>query len=97
MIAVFKQNYDLALGDKRKNYYVNESVGISIGFLLVALHNVGLVTLVHTPSPMGFLEKILNRPKNEKAVVLIPVGYPAQNAKIPKLKKKSFKEVATIF
>ncbi len=97
LIAVFKQNYDLALGDKRKNYYVNESVGISIGFLLVALHNVGLVTLVHTPSPMGFLEKILNRPKNEKAVVLIPVGYPAQNAKIPKLKKKSFKEVATIF
>ncbi len=97
LIAVFKQNYDLALGDKRKNYYVNESVGISIGFLLVALHNVGLVTLVHTPSPMGFLEKILKRPKNEKAVVLIPVGYPAQNAKIPKLKKKSFKEVATIF
>ena len=97
LIAVFKQNYDLGRADKRKNYYVNESVGIAIGFLLVALHNAGLVTLVHTPSPMGFLEKILNRPQNEKAVVLIPVGYPAANTKVPKLKKKSFEDVATIF
>ena len=97
LIAVFKQNYDLGRADKRKNYYVNESVGIAIGFLLVALHNAGLATLVHTPSPMGFLEKILNRPQNEKAVVLIPVGYPAANTKVPKLKKKSFEDVATIF
>jgi len=97
LIAVFKQNYDLGRADKRKNYYVNESVGIAIGFLLVALHNAGLATLVHTPSPMGFLEKILNRPQNEKAVVLIPVGYPATNTKVPKLKKKSFEDVATIF
>jgi len=97
LIAVFKQNYDLGRADKTKNYYVNESVGIAIGFLLVALHNAGLATLVHTPSPMGFLEKILNRPQNEKAVVLIPVGYPATNTKVPKLKKKSFEDVATIF
>jgi len=97
LIAVFKQNYDLGRADKKKNYYVNESVGIAIGFLLVALHNAGLATLVHTPSPMGFLEKILNRPQNEKAVVLIPVGYPAANTKVPKLKKKSFEDVATIF
>ena len=96
LIVVFKQNYDLGKSEKRKNYYVNESVGIASGFLLVALHNAGLVTLTHTPSPMGFLEKILNRPDNEKAVLLIPVGYPAEDAKVPDLKKKSFEEVATI-
>ena len=75
---------------------MNESVGIASGFLLTALHNAGLATLTHTPSPMGFLEKILKRPKNEKAVLLIPVGYPAENAKVPDLKKKSFQEVVTI-
>jgi nitroreductase len=96
LIVVFKQNYDLGKSEKRKNYYVNESVGIASGFLLVALHNAGLVTLAHTPSPMGFLEKILNRPDNEKAVLLIPVGYPAEDAKVPDLKKKSFEDVATI-
>ena len=96
MIVVFKQSYDLGKSGKRKNYYVNESVGIASGFLLTALHNAGLVTLTHTPSPMGFLEKILKRPENEKAVLLVPVGYPAENAKVPELKKKSFQEVATI-
>ena len=96
LIVVFKQSYDLDKGGKRKNYYVNESVGIASGFLLTALHNAGLATLTHTPSPMGFLEKILKRPENEKAVLLIPVGYPAENAKVPNLKKKSFQEVATI-
>ena len=96
MIVVFKQSYDLGKRGKRKNYYVNESVGIASGFLLTALHNAGLATLTHTPSPMGFLEKILKRPKNEKAVLLIPVGYPAENAKVPDLKKKSFQEVVTI-
>ena len=96
LIVVFKQNYDLGSDGKRKNYYVNESVGIASGFLLAALHNAGLVTLTHTPSPMGFLEKILKRPKNEKAVLLIPVGYPAAEAVVPKLEKKSFKDVATI-
>jgi nitroreductase len=96
LIVVFKQSYDLGKRGKRKNYYVNESVGIASGFLLTALHNAGLATLTHTPSPMGFLEKILKRPKNEKAVLLIPVGYPAENAKVPDLKKKSFQEVVTI-
>jgi len=96
LIVVFKQSYDLGKRGKRKNYYVNESVGIASGFLLTALHNAGLATLTHTPSPMGFLEKILRRPENEKAVLLIPVGYPAENAKVPNLKKKSFQEVATI-
>ena len=96
LIVVFKQSYDLGKRGKRKNYYVNESVGIASGFLLTALHNAGLATLTHTPSPMGFLEKILKRPENEKAVLLIPVGYPAENAKVPDLKKKSFQEVVTI-
>jgi len=96
LIIVFKQSYDLGKSRKRKNYYVNESVGIACGFLLTALHNAGLATLTHTPSPMGFLEQILKRPENEKAVLLIPVGYPADDAKVPDLKKKSFQDVATI-
>ena len=81
---------------KKKNYYVNESVGIAAGFLLVALHNAGLVALTHTHSPMGFLNKILKRPLNEKPVLLIPVGYPAQDTKIPNLKKKTFSKDSTI-
>ena len=96
LIAVFKQSYDLGEDGKRKNYYVNESVGIASGFLLVALHKAGLATLTHTPSPMEFLGNILNRPENEKAVLLIPVGYPSESAKVPILKKKSFKDVCTI-
>ncbi len=96
LIVVFKQSYDLCEDGKRKNYYVNESVGIASGFLLVALHNAGLATLTHTPSPMGFLEKILKRPKNEKAVLLIPAGYPEDNAEVPLLKKKSFEDITTI-
>ena len=95
LIVVFKQSYDLGSNGKKKNYYVNESVGIASGFLLVALHNAGLATLTHTPSPMGFLEKILKRPENEKAVLLIPVGYPAEDAKVPDLKKKSFEDIST--
>ena len=94
-MSVFKKNYDLE-GDKReKNYYVNESVGIASGFLLTALHNSGLATLTHTPSPMGFLERILDRPKNERAILLIPVGYPARDAKVPQLVKKSFESICS--
>ena len=96
LIVVFRQSYRDLGSTRKKNYYVNESVGIASGFLLVALHNAGLVTLTHTPSPMGFLEKILKRPKNEKAFLLIPVGYPAENAKVPGLIKKPYNEVATI-
>ncbi|SVA97034.1 uncharacterized protein METZ01_LOCUS149888 [marine metagenome] len=96
LIVVFKKNYDFTSDGKRKNYYVNESVGVASGFLLAALHNAGLATLTHTPSPMEFLENILNRSENEKAVLLIPVGYPADNAEVPILTKESFNRIATI-
>ena len=96
LIAVFRQSYVDLGSTKKKNYYVSESVGISCGFLLAALHSAGLATLTHTPSPMGFLEKILNRPKNEKAFLLIPVGYPSEKAEVPFLQKKSFSEIATV-
>ena len=96
LIIVFKQIYDLHNGEKYKNYYVNESVGIACGILLTAIHHAGLVALTHTPSPMGFLEKICKRPPNERAFLLIPVGYPAVNAKVPKLQKKQFSDYAEI-
>jgi len=96
LIVVFKQIYDLNNNVKYKNYYVNESVGIACGILLTAIHKAGLVALTHTPSPMGFLEKVCKRPKNERAYLLIPVGYPTVNAKIPDLQKKEYKEYATI-
>lgn len=96
LIIVFKQIYDLQNGEKYKNYYVNESVGIACGILLTAIHHAGLVALTHTPSPMGFLEKICNRPPNERAFLLIPVGYPAVNAKVPDLQKKQFSDYAEI-
>ena len=97
LIVVFKQAYDIKDdGSQRKNYYVNESVGIASGFLLAALHHAGLATLTHTPSPMTFLGEILNRPPNEKASLLIPVGYPAADTKVPDLIKKQLEEVSTI-
>ena len=97
LIVVFKQAYDINDdGSQRKNYYVNESVGIASGFLLAALHHAGLATLTHTPSPMNFLGEILNRPPNEKASLLIPVGYPAADTTVPELIKKPLEEVSTI-
>ena len=96
LIVVFKQIYDLKNGKKYKNYYVNESVGIACGILLTAIHKAGLVALTHTPSPMGFLEKICKRPDNERAYLLIPVGHPADDAEVPDLKKKNFNEFADI-
>ena len=94
IIVVFKKKYDVSeAGEQRKNYYVNESVGIASGLLLTALHNAGLATLTHTPSPMGFLSKILNRPKNETPYLLIPVGYPDLDAKVPIISKKTLNEV----
>ena len=80
--------------NKSQNYYVNESVGIASGFLLAALHHAGLATLTHTPSPMNFLGEILNRPKNEKAFLLIPVGYPAKDAEVPDISKKPFSKIS---
>ena len=96
LIIIFRQSYDNSGSKKRKNYYVNESVGIACGVLLAALHCSGLATLTHTPSPMEFLEKILKRPKNEKAFLLIPVGFPSQDAKVPNLNKKPFEEICNI-
>lgn len=95
LIIVFKQAYSFdETGNKRTNYYVNESVGIAAGFLISAIHMAGLVTLTHTPSPMNFLSKILDRPVNERPFLLLPVGYPADEAYVPELKRKSLNEVA---
>lgn len=97
IIVVFKKPYDIINGEKKKNYYTNESVGIAVGFLLAAIHNAGLVALTHTPSPMNFLEKVLGRPENEKAYLLIPVGYPADDVKVPRLERKGIEEVLEIY
>ena len=80
--------------NKRKNYYVKESVGIACGLFIAALHHMGLATLTHTPSPMRFLSEILGRPANEKPYILFPVGYPAADARVPDLRRKSLDEVA---
>ena len=89
LIVVCSKSYDVAdSGKKLNNYYVKESVGIACGFLLSAIHNAGLCALTHTPSPMNFLTKILNRPKNERPFLLIPVGYPAENCMVPNLQRK---------
>lgn len=94
LIVVFKKSYDiLPDGSKRNNYYVSESVGLACGFLLTAIHQAGLVALTHTPSPMNFLTTLLNRPTNEKPYLLIPVGYAHPDAWVPKLKRKSLKEI----
>lgn len=94
LIVLFKKAYDLdEKGQKHKNYYVNESVGIAAGFLLAAIHHAGLVALTHTPSPMNFLGDILERPSNERPFLLIPVGYPADDAEVPVLERKSQEEV----
>lgn len=92
LIIIFKRIYELEGDRKRNNYYVNESVGLSAGFLLTAIHNAGLVALTHTPSPMNFLTKILKRPKNEKPFLLIPVGYASSEAYVPDICRKSMEE-----
>jgi len=98
LIVVFKKMYDLdEEGGKLQNYYVNESVGIACGFLITAIHQAGLVTLTHTPSPMKFLQTALGRPKNEKAFLLLPVGYPAKDCKVPDLKRKDLNEISFWF
>jgi iodotyrosine deiodinase len=90
LIVAFKKVYDvLPDGTKKNNYYVNESVGLACGFMLAAIHHAGLVALTHTPSPMNFLTKILNRPDNERPFLLIPIGYPAQEIFVPELTRKS--------
>lgn len=94
LIVVFEQAYGVdAAGAKHKHYYVKESVGIACGLLLASLHLAGLATLTHTPSPMGFLARILGRPHNERPYLLIPVGYPADGAVVPDLERKPLGEV----
>ena len=95
LIVVFRKNYEVnADGQKAKNYYVQESVGIACGFLIAAIHAAGLSTLTHTPSPMDFLGKILGRPANERAFLLMPVGYAADGAQVPDISKKDFGEIS---
>ncbi|MBL7774327.1 MAG: nitroreductase family protein [Chitinophagaceae bacterium] len=95
LIVVFKRSYEFdANGNKRQNYYVQESVGLACGFLLAAIHQAGLVSLTHTPSPMNFLSQLLQRPPNEKPFLLIPVGYPDPGTMVPDLKRKSLQEIA---
>jgi nitroreductase len=91
LIVIFAQKY----GETRdqQHYYVNESVGIAVGFLLAALHHAGFATLTHTPSPMKFLAELLGRPDNERPYLLIPVGYPAEGCEVPDIKRKPLKEV----
>jgi len=95
LIVVFKRPFEYDKnGDKHQNYYVNESVGLACGMLISAIHNAGLVTLTHTPSPMRFLEKILNRPDNERAFLLLPVGYASQKTYVPDIKRKPLNEIS---
>lgn len=96
LIAIFGKNHsELTDGRKVKNYYVSESVGIATGMLITAIHNAGLVSLTHTPSPMGFLNNILNVPTDEKPFLLLVTGYPAVDAEVPVIKKKPLEEIAT--
>jgi nitroreductase len=101
LIVVFRLDYEPARLDDgtehhHKNYYVQESVGIAVGFLLAALHAAGFATLTHTPSPMGFLAELLGRPKHERPYLLVPVGYPRQGARVPDIRKKGLEEVREI-
>jgi nitroreductase len=96
LIAIFSKSYDeLPDGRKVKQYYSQESVGIATGMLINAVHNAGLVSLTHTPSPMNFLNKILDRPNNERPFLILVVGYPADGAKVPDIKKKDLEEIVT--
>ncbi len=95
LIVVFREDYRLGPnGEKLKNYYMSESVGIAVGFLIQALHRAGLATLTHTPAPMTFLRGICGRPLNEKPFVLMPVGYPAEDCTVPDLTRKELDEIA---
>jgi len=94
LVIVFKETSGRdQQGGRISNYYVNESVGIACGIFIAALHNMGLVTLTHTPNPMGFLSRLLKRPANEKPFILFPVGYPADDARVPDLHRKSYREL----
>jgi len=96
LIAIFGKNHsELSDGRKLKNYYVNESVGIATGMLITAIHNAGLASLTHTPSPMGFLNDILKAPLDERPFLLLVTGYPAKDAEVPVIQKKPLEDIAT--
>ncbi len=96
LIVIFSQSYGIKENsEKEKHYYVKESVGIATGILITAIHNAGLASLTHTPSPMGFLNEILDRPENERPFLLLVVGYPKEDVKVPDISKKSLKEIAS--
>jgi iodotyrosine deiodinase len=96
LIVIFgKSHSQLPDGRRVKNYYVNESVGIATGFLISAIHNAGLVSLTHTPSPMGFLNNILHISPDAKPFLILVVGYPADDAQVPNIRKKALEEIAT--
>jgi len=96
LIVVFSQTFGVTpAGKKVKNYYVMESVGIAAGMLIAAVHHAGLVSLTHTPSPMGFLNRLLGRPAREKPYLILVVGYPAENASVPAIAKKPIEEIRT--
>lgn len=97
IIIVFKKVYELENGERHNNYYVNESVGIACGMLITAIHNAGLATLTHTPSPMNFLTKVLNRPSNERAFLLLPVGYPKEPIYVPNIQRKGLDDVSAFY
>ena len=98
LIIVFKRVFEYdADGKKHQNYYVNESVGLAAGMLITAIHDAGLVTLTHTPSPMNFLQKILDRPDNERPFLLLPVGYESEEVYVPNNRRKSLDEVAVFY
>jgi iodotyrosine deiodinase len=97
LIVIFKQTSRIEQNRQRKNYYVNESVGLSMGLLISALHYAGLATLTYTPSSMKFLNKILERPSNETPVAIIPVGYPNEGATVPDISRKPIKEIMKVY
>lgn len=98
LIIVFKKVYEFGENEeKHNNYYVNESIGIACGMLISAIHHAGLVTLTHTPSPMNFLAKTLNRPSNERAFLLLPIGYPKLPTYVPDLKRKGLDEMTVFY
>ena len=96
LIVIFAESYSIdEHGEKVKNYYVSESVGIATGILISALHHAGLATLTHTPSPMGFLSTILQRPPNDRPFLILVVGYPEEDTQVPIITKKSLEDIAT--
>ena len=98
LIIIFSESYGLDTeGKKIKNYYVSESVGIATGLLITALHNAGLATLTHTPSPMNFLREILGRGENERAFLILVTGFPADDVEVPNIRKKSLEEYTSFF